>query len=228
MPVHAEPKRRAMNEQQKEERRRLILEAAWHLLEETSYDAVMMQGVAERAGLAKGTVYLYFRTKEELFLALEGEQLAGWFAEIDKQLPRVAPNSTDAAIDAVVRILGDSLAGRQTLMRLLRISHTILEHNIDEATALRSKQSVGARVSHTGAILETALPFLEPTQGAHVLIQIYALVLGIQQLADPAPIVKAVVQNHHLDLFDINFATEFSHMLRALLSGLAQQSRSQP
>ena len=227
MVEHTEPKRRAMNEEQKEERRRIILDVAWRLFAETTYDTVTMLGVAERAGLAKGTVYLYFRTKEELFLALEGEQLGAWFDEVDKQLGLVAPTSTDAAIDTVVRLLGDSLVGRQTLMRLLRISHTILEQNIDEATALRSKQVVGARVSHTGAILETALPFLDPGQGSRLLMQIYALVLGVQQLADPAPIVKTVVRDHNLVLFDINFTAEFSDMLRALLLGLAQQSRSE-
>ena len=35
---------------------------------QTNYEAVTIAAVAQESGLAKGTVYLYFKTKEELFL----------------------------------------------------------------------------------------------------------------------------------------------------------------
>ena len=67
--------RRARNTEDKQQRRQAILDVAWALFQETSYAAVTMNGVAERAGLAKGTMYLYFKTKEELFLTLQIAQL---------------------------------------------------------------------------------------------------------------------------------------------------------
>src|SRR6266487_1499111 len=63
-------RRRAVDEEQKEERRRAILEAAWQLFQNTPYDALTIADVAEELHLAKGTVFLYFRTKEALFLAI--------------------------------------------------------------------------------------------------------------------------------------------------------------
>lgn len=51
----------------KEEKRRRILLAAEELLAARSSHEVKLDEVAERAGIGKGTIYLYFRDKENLF-----------------------------------------------------------------------------------------------------------------------------------------------------------------
>ncbi len=45
-----------------------------------------MAELAARAGLAKGTLYLYYRTKEEVFLAVALDQLGGWLDALDAVL----------------------------------------------------------------------------------------------------------------------------------------------
>ncbi|HTN84310.1 MAG TPA: helix-turn-helix domain-containing protein, partial [Sorangium sp.] len=78
--------RRARKEEQKEERRRFIIDAAWQLFQETPYPEVTMAQVAERTRLAKGTLYLYFTTKEELFLAVVDQELVKWFDDVNRHL----------------------------------------------------------------------------------------------------------------------------------------------
>lgn len=51
-------------------RRRQILNAVSELLREIDYDTLTISRVAERAGVAKGTVYLYFDSKQALITAL--------------------------------------------------------------------------------------------------------------------------------------------------------------
>ncbi len=62
--------KRARSEDQKAERQAVILSAARDMIDETGFDGVTMSALAKRAGLAKGTLYLYVRSKEELFLLL--------------------------------------------------------------------------------------------------------------------------------------------------------------
>ena len=57
----------------------MILDAALPLLEDAELEAVVMDEVARKAGVAKGTLYLYFRTKEELFLGLLERAFEAWF-----------------------------------------------------------------------------------------------------------------------------------------------------
>src|SRR5690348_9289181 len=52
-----------------------ILQAAVELFTERDFHQVLMDDVADRAGVGKGTVYRYFPTKEELYFATIFE---GW------------------------------------------------------------------------------------------------------------------------------------------------------
>lgn len=57
-------------ERRKVERREAILQAAARVFEDKGASAVTMDDVAEAADVSKGTLYLYFPSKDDLFLAL--------------------------------------------------------------------------------------------------------------------------------------------------------------
>lgn len=57
-------------EREREQRRNWILDAAERCFHAKGIDAVKMEDVADEAQLGKGTLYLYFRTKETLLLAV--------------------------------------------------------------------------------------------------------------------------------------------------------------
>ncbi len=52
------------------DKRSRILDAATAVFAETGFHASRVQDIAERAGVAKGTIYLYFHNKEELLLSI--------------------------------------------------------------------------------------------------------------------------------------------------------------
>ncbi len=58
---------------EKEHRRREILKAAKTLFFEQGFFATSMNGIAKAAELSKGTLYLYFKDKEELYISLQIE-----------------------------------------------------------------------------------------------------------------------------------------------------------
>lgn len=65
----------------KEARPGELLAAALELFVEKGYAATRSEEVARRAGVSKGTLFLYFSTKEELFKAVVRENIVGRFAE---------------------------------------------------------------------------------------------------------------------------------------------------
>jgi AcrR family transcriptional regulator len=173
--------------------------------------------VAKEAALAKGTLYLYFPTKEELFLAMVEEQLLGWFEELDESL---AKGRGEMQGKALSHLLAHSLASRSQLPRLLAILHTVIERNIEHLTALRFKQFLATRMVRTGRLLERRLPFLEAGQGPLLLLRIHALALGLWQLADPAPVVKELLDAPGLHLFRVDFTEAMESALVDLLAGM--------
>jgi TetR/AcrR family transcriptional regulator len=73
--------RHARRERRKQDRPGELLEAALDLFVEKGYAATRVEEVAARAGVSKGTLFLYFPSKEELFKAVVRENIAGRFAE---------------------------------------------------------------------------------------------------------------------------------------------------
>jgi TetR/AcrR family fatty acid metabolism transcriptional regulator len=56
-------------ERERQNRRDQILQAAWEVFSSKDYDSATIDEVADAAELSKGTVYLYFQNKADLFLS---------------------------------------------------------------------------------------------------------------------------------------------------------------
>jgi len=70
------------------ERRRRIVAAAQGLLEEREYDRIQIRDVAEAAGVALGTLYRYFPSKEQLFAHVLMEWSAGFETTLRRRQAR--------------------------------------------------------------------------------------------------------------------------------------------
>lgn len=73
-------------ERRKEARPGELLEAALDLFVEKGFAATRVDDVAARAGVSKGTLFLYFPSKEELFKAVVRQNIAGRFEEWSHEL----------------------------------------------------------------------------------------------------------------------------------------------
>jgi AcrR family transcriptional regulator len=80
-----------MTDQSVSERKRHgILDAARTVFSRQGYAGASVEDVAERAGVAKGTVYLYFKSKEELYLAALVRDLENLASKARSEMDRVA------------------------------------------------------------------------------------------------------------------------------------------
>ncbi|MFN8382042.1 MAG: TetR/AcrR family transcriptional regulator [Anaerolineales bacterium] len=216
-------KQRATNVEDKLEKRQIILTAALQIFKSTSYNEVTMSAVAGKAKTAKGTLFLYYPTKEEMFLALMEEQLIEWFDEVDAELDALKKKPS---IPEISVLLAGSLNQREEFTRLLAIHSTVLEKNVSYESIFRHKQLIMQRLTETGLRLERLLPFLQAGQGAHFILQCQALVVGLWHLADPTPVACKVIEEEGLTAFQLDFNLEFQNVLTSLLYGIEKQSKS--
>lgn len=70
-----------VRQRRKETRPQELLDAALDLFVEKGFAATRSEEVAQRAGVSKGTLYLYYPSKEELFKAVVRQKLANLIAE---------------------------------------------------------------------------------------------------------------------------------------------------
>lgn len=102
--------------------RQTIISAALAEFLEKGFADATMEGVARRAGLAKGTSYRYFPTKEALFSGVVRQEIAGAHIEVDAAKRR--PDETVKAFlrrTMLVALRGIELQGRSAIARLVII-----------------------------------------------------------------------------------------------------------
>jgi AcrR family transcriptional regulator len=95
-------------QRRKEDRPQEITAAAFAAFAEKGFTATKVEEVARRAGVSKGLLYLYFKTKEELFKAVIRSVVAPRVDELTRTL-----DSSDLGAEAFIR--GPLLAFMQRL-----------------------------------------------------------------------------------------------------------------
>jgi AcrR family transcriptional regulator len=148
------------------ERRTRIVRAALRLLESGEYDDVQMKDVAEHAGVALGTVYRYFGSKEHLFAAV----LVEWGASLQHRV-QLRPLSGDVAqrlTDLFDRIVG-AFARLPQFYRLMAVVETTADP--------RAAELFDEFNGRTRSTFDEAVATLELDDGAAI-VEMLLAVLG--------------------------------------------------
>jgi TetR/AcrR family transcriptional regulator len=85
----------AKRERRKGARPGELLDAALELFVEKGFAATRAEEVAARAGVSKGTLFLYFPSKEDLFKAAVRENISGRFSEWNEELAQFEGSTPD-------------------------------------------------------------------------------------------------------------------------------------
>jgi TetR/AcrR family transcriptional regulator, cholesterol catabolism regulator len=140
-------------ERKKREARRRIYEAAFALFLEKGYDATTVEEIAERADVAKGTVFNYFPRKTS-FLAALAEH---WTGRVEDALgPPVSwKGSARDQLARLFRLLSDLGARNPDLARLaffesLRYMHAMVEEHRPHEEPVRHFQALTRTVIRRG------------------------------------------------------------------------------
>ncbi|MDP9001821.1 MAG: TetR/AcrR family transcriptional regulator [Myxococcota bacterium] len=95
-----------------------ILEAAEDVAAETGISDASLQAVAQRAGIAVGTIYNYFDDRLELFDALFARRRQELFDAIDDAAKKHARDPFDKQLDAFVRVALTYFDTRRGFLRI--------------------------------------------------------------------------------------------------------------
>src|SRR5882672_3027496 len=198
--------KRARAPEHKSQRRSAILRAAEGLLErrETA-DSCSVELLARKAGLAKGTVYLYFRSREEVLLGVHEKQTHEVFDVVERAL-----DAPDASAESVVRAGLRYLRAHPQFYPLAANCRGMLDNNISTEAALAFKIGVGQRLHALGAKIERLYPGLEQGGGAALLMNSYAMIIGLWQQADPPLSLRAVMNRPEMRIFKIDFEKQLT------------------
>ena len=208
--------RRARSDDQKRARARAILSAAEALYLENPGQLPTAAQIARRAGVAKGTLYLYYATKEEVYLALLQWRLGAWAESIVTAMRARKGTLTRAAL---TKAYIDYPVRHPITLKLAALSSVVLEANVGEAAAVRFKLAQLERLKRLGLAASMRADNIEPERATQLFLHAYAYLVGIWQLSDPPAVCRKAFQSTpELAPLDLDFQAEAALGLDAIWS----------
>ena len=222
-------RQRAIQAEDKEVRRHGILDAAERLLRRQVERVPAVADVADEAGLAKGTVYLYFGSKEELFLALHDRAAGAFFSELNALLE----SASAVRFEEVFAVTRRHMVDAQLFLPLASRCLASMDHGISATAAAGFRERMGQRLLGAGERIEHRL-VLPAGEGVVLLRHSYALIMGLWQMKSAhGGLCPASGETRALPSqpgsespFLWDYATELERALRALWVGRIAAGRS--
>ncbi|MDV3253738.1 TetR family transcriptional regulator [Devosia sp. BK] len=216
--------RYAQAEQDKEARRDDILGAALALFLEDTRRLPAVAAIAAQAGLAKGTVYLYFKTKEQIFAALLSREWDALLAKIEENFA-ASTGPKEAVVGRFIDGFVAFLASHSYFLRLDSLGYGHLEANLPPDEFWRFKQSFSLALNRAGQAVDRAL-LIPPGDGLALLLRSYALTRGLYQTLDFPDRVRGDNRFHDHPLaridFDVELQTALLQYWRGALGDLSE------
>lgn len=171
--------KRAYGSEDKQARRAAIFSAAAALFGDGRGDLPTAHAIAQACGLAKGTVYLYFRSKEAIFSAL---LLDGWGEVVSLVEEAFALSASSCGNDPAAAFLAAYIAHLDRHRELLRLDalRPTLEQGLDLTSLAEFKRTFVERLVAGGALIDRRLS-LRGGKGVKLLTRTHALTCGLWQ-----------------------------------------------
>ncbi len=106
-------------------RKEEIISAAESLYQKKGFKDITIQDIARETSFTRTSIYNYFETKEEIFMALLQKEYERWVEELDT----VIKTHTEMGRDDVADVLAVSLENRKLLLKLMSMNHFDMEEN---------------------------------------------------------------------------------------------------
>jgi AcrR family transcriptional regulator len=222
---------RARSEEQREIRRRAILDTAAAMLDAMPVSEVTLNELSRRVGLAKSNVLRYFESREAILLELLDRATRLWLSELPAQLAaEVAPEGSPGERgDQFALVLARSVAPRRELCDLLSAQASVLEHNVSAEVVARYKRAMSD--NHV-ALTELALEYLPELgrDGAWKACAMAVVFIGAlwSYTQHPASVLAAYEADPSLAVLRLDFTPALEEALATLITGTLARAGARP
>lgn len=119
--------KRARNKEQIMSRKKEIQDACKKLYLEFGFDRVSLKAISNMTSIARSTIYLYYRNKEEIFFDLMIEDAKQWLDEMNDAYKKIG-NKTPS--DAFKEVLLKFFISRKNLVKVYSLYFSIIQENV--------------------------------------------------------------------------------------------------
>ncbi|MBQ9365933.1 MAG: TetR family transcriptional regulator [Schwartzia sp.] len=156
-------------------RREEIIDACAELYRTMSFKDITIKEIGKITSFNRTSIYNYFNTKEEIFLALMQREYVLWVDELTKLVEEHETMSREELADA----LAMTLANRERLLKLLSMNHFDMEENSRTENLVEFKKAYGSSMKAVKRCLEKFCPEMTEEDKQGFLYAYFPFVYGI-------------------------------------------------
>jgi AcrR family transcriptional regulator len=185
-------------------RKEEIISACKTLYRDMSFKDITIMKIAQYTTFSRASIYNYFETKEEIFLAILQREYELWVSELDE----ITASRDSMSRDEIAEALASSLEKRELLLKLMSMNHYDMEENSREERLVEFKVAYGASLKAVDRLLEKFCPDMDEKGREQFIYSFFPFIYGIY----PYTIVTEK-QKHAMDKAGVGFAYYSIHSI---------------
>ena len=188
------------------QRREEIVNACEQLYQTMSFKDITIKEVSKVTSFSRPTIYNYFHTKEEIFLALYEKEYDRWNADLEEILNSDQEYSGEQLADLIAK----SLERRALLLKLLSMNNFDMEENSREELLASFKRAYGQSLKNIRKILEKHCTGLAEAGVEQIMYVFFPFMFGIYPYAEvtakqKTAMAKADVDYKYQTIYEITY-----------------------
>lgn len=156
-------------------RREEIISACEELYKTKGFKDVTIRDIGNITSFTRTSIYNYFQTKEEIFLAIMKREYDFWTEELNQIIESKAAMSNEEIADC----LAGTLDKRQQLLKLLSMNHYDMEENCRMEALTDFKVSYGKSMQKVMALLGKFRPEMAVTERQGFVYAFFPFLFGV-------------------------------------------------
>ena len=157
------------------QKREEIVNACEQLYQTMSFREITLKKIGEITSFSRPTIYNYFETKEEIFLALFQREYDFW----NEDLTDILNGNEQMSKAELSEKIASSLTGREQLLKLLSMNNYDMEANSRQELLTAFKQSYGRSMQLMCMLLEKFCPDMSVEDIQNFIYTFYPFMFGI-------------------------------------------------
>ena len=218
---------RARSQEQREARRRAILDATAAMLDEMPVAQVSLNELSRRSGLAKSNVLRYFESREAVLLELLDSASQEWLAALEQAVPAAvdAGASVSDRGDQLAAAIAASLASRPVLCDLISAQAAVLERNVSPQVAAQYKRAAIVNMTVLGRLALRSVAELGERDAGRLAMAVVMVTSAVWPFTQPSAAMLAAYQaDPALAALRLDFTGTMREVLEVLIAGLLARS----
>ena len=194
-------------------RRDEIISACEKLYQTMSFKEITLKDIAGATSFTRTSIYNYFQTKEEIFLALMQKEYERWVEELDA----IARDYTTMSAESFSSMLAHSLEKRSMLLKLLSMNHFDMEDNSRPECLVDFKRAYGASIEAVRRCLVKFFPNMDSKARQDFLYAFLPFLYGIYPYTTVSAKQRQAMSEAGLDFVYMSVYDLAYNNIRALL-----------